>query len=236
MSRGRLPHNFSGGKKAMLHDVRRIPDTVRVWLLGDFRVSVGTRTIEESAWQLRKAAAIVKLLALSPGHRLYREQLMDLLWPDLGTQAAANNLRRTLHAARRALHSDSATADHCLRFQGEQIALCPGDLLWVDVEAFEDAAVAARNVREPASYLGAVDLYAGDLLPEDRYAEWVEGRFYHHEDVKDGPFSSAFWLDAYALDVTGIHYDYTPGIAASPVFEIDGREALEDVLDALLTD
>src|SRR5215203_1395788 len=90
------------------HHVRRVPDATRVWLLGGFRVSVGARTIEESAWRLRKAAAIVKLLALSPGHRLQREQIMDILWPHLGRQAAANNLRRTLHAARKALGSDSA--------------------------------------------------------------------------------------------------------------------------------
>jgi DNA-binding SARP family transcriptional activator len=85
------------------HHVRAMPDTMRVWLLGGFRVSVGTSTIAEGAWGLRKAAAIVKLLALSPRHRLHREQVMDYLWPHLGKQAAANNLRRTLHAARRTL-------------------------------------------------------------------------------------------------------------------------------------
>ena len=64
-------------------DVRRMPEPVRVWLLGGFRVSVGTRIIEDSRWRLRKAAALVKLLVLTPGHRLYREQVMDLLWPTL---------------------------------------------------------------------------------------------------------------------------------------------------------
>ena len=45
----------------------------------------------------------MKLLALSPGHRLHREQIMDLLWPELGTRAASNNLRQVLYAARRIL-------------------------------------------------------------------------------------------------------------------------------------
>ncbi len=58
-------------------------EAVRVWLLGGFRVSVGHRTISGKEWRLRKAAALVKLLALSPGHRLHREQIMDLLWSDL---------------------------------------------------------------------------------------------------------------------------------------------------------
>ena len=74
---------------------------VRVWLLGAFRVSVGSTTITQDAWRLRKAAALVKLLALAPGHRLHREQAMDVLWPDSRRRAASNNLRKTLHAARR---------------------------------------------------------------------------------------------------------------------------------------
>ena len=77
--------------------------TVRVWLLGGFRVSVGSRTITQDAWRLRKAATLVKLLALAPGHRMHREQAMDLLWPDSGRKAASNSLRSTLHTARKVL-------------------------------------------------------------------------------------------------------------------------------------
>ena len=58
------------------YDARRMPDTLRVWTLGGFQISVGTRTIAENAWGLRKAAAKVKLLALSPGHRLHRERVI----------------------------------------------------------------------------------------------------------------------------------------------------------------
>src|ERR671913_983462 len=80
------------------------PETVRIELLGRFRVSVGVRrTIEEDEWKLRKAASLVKLLALEPGHRLHREQAMDLLWPELDAKAASNNLRHILHVARRTL-------------------------------------------------------------------------------------------------------------------------------------
>src|SRR5919106_111593 len=84
------------------------PETLRLWLLGGFRVSVGTHTVEEGAWRLRKASALVKLLALAPSHHLHREQAMALLWPDHGRRAAANNLSQALHAARRALGPDDA--------------------------------------------------------------------------------------------------------------------------------
>ena len=147
---------------------------MRVWMLGGFALWIGTRTIEESAWRLRKAANLVKLLALSPGHRLHREQIMDLLWPDLGRRAGSNNLRVVIHAARRTLDLDPNAASDYLSLQGEQLALCPGEQLWVDVEAFEEAAATARRSRELAAYRTALDLYAGDLLPEDRYEEWAE--------------------------------------------------------------
>ena len=147
---------------------------VRVWLLGGFRVRVGSRTIPQDAWRLRKAAALVKLLALSSGHRLHREQVMDVLWPDSGRRVASNNLRKTLHAARRNL--DSTAGSGYLASEDESLVLCPGGDLWVDVDAFEEATAAARRSREPAAYRAAIDLYAGQLLPEDRYEEWAEPR------------------------------------------------------------
>lgn len=52
--------------------------------------------------------------------------------------------------------------------------LCTEGSLWVDVEAFEEAARTARRSHEPAAYEAALDLYAGDLLPTDRYEEWAE--------------------------------------------------------------
>jgi predicted ATPase/DNA-binding CsgD family transcriptional regulator len=150
------------------------PEVVRIRLLGGFWVSVGGRSIGEDEWRLRKAANLIKLLALEPGHRMHREQLMDLLWPQLDAKAATNNLHRTLHFARRSLESDPASRH--LRLQGDLLALCPDAPLWVDVESFEGVARAARRARDPAAYRAAIELYAGDLLPEDRYEEWAQER------------------------------------------------------------
>jgi predicted ATPase/DNA-binding SARP family transcriptional activator/DNA-binding CsgD family transcriptional regulator len=147
---------------------------MRIRMLGGFRVSVEGRTIRQNAWRLRKAASLVKLLALTPTHRLHREQVMDLLWPDLGKQAASNNLRRTLHSARRAL--DPSAGYRYLASQDEQLVLCARSEPWVDVEAFEEATATAHRERESAAYRAAIELYVGDLLPEDRYEGWAEER------------------------------------------------------------
>ena len=147
------------------------PEAVRVRLLGGFRVSVGFRSLEGDAWSLRKAASLVKLLALAPQHRLPRERAMELLWPDSGGRDVSNNLRGTLHAARKALGERGS--DHLVSEDGT-LLLCPRGELWVDTEVFEEAASAARRSRNPAAYRMAIDLYAGELLPGDRFEDWVE--------------------------------------------------------------
>ncbi|MDQ3862995.1 MAG: transcriptional regulator, partial [Actinomycetota bacterium] len=123
---------------------------------------------------MRKAASLVKLLALAAGHHLHREQAMETLWPELGRQAASNNLRQGLHAARRALDPDSLVGPRYLASEDESIVLCPEGQLWVDSEAFEEAARNAHHSREPAAYEFALNLYAGELMPGDRYEEWAE--------------------------------------------------------------
>lgn len=144
-------------------------------LLGGFGVSVGPRDVANEAWRLRKAASVLKLLALSPSHSLHREQVVEALWPDLGTRSASNSLRQALHAARVALHPEPETASRLLASSEEGIVLCPKEELWVDTEAFEEAARGARRTWEPSAYEAALDLYDGELLPEDRYEEWAEG-------------------------------------------------------------
>lgn len=79
---------------------------LRVALLGGFQVRVDGCDLPAVGWKRRKAAAIVKLLGLAPGHRLHREQVMELLWPEHDPEQAANSLYQALHAARRTLDRD----------------------------------------------------------------------------------------------------------------------------------
>ena len=154
----------------------RGPEAVRIRMLGGFTVSVGPRTIRQDEWRSKKAATLVKLLALASGYRIHRERAMDLLWPDSGKKAASNNLRQVVYGARRVLDSGLGLRESYLGLKDETLVLCPDGQLWVDVDAFEEAAATARRSRDPAAYRAAIDLYAGELLPEDRYEEWAEGR------------------------------------------------------------
>jgi predicted ATPase/DNA-binding SARP family transcriptional activator len=183
-SKGRAPEVKDGiepiaGSKSMTRPgptASEIPQTVRIRLLGGFSVSVGSRIIRQDEWRSKKAAALVKLLALAPSYRMHSEQAMDLLWPDSATRAASNNLRQVVYGARKVLDPASGSRESYLSFRDEQLVLCPEGRLWLDVNAFEEAATSARRAHDPYVYGAALDLYAGELLPEDRYEGWAEGR------------------------------------------------------------
>lgn len=81
---------------------------LRIRLLGGFGVQAGPREIAHEQWRLRKAKSFAKLLAPAPGHRLHREQVPDLLWPEVDPVAWDNQVRKALHEARRTLDPDPA--------------------------------------------------------------------------------------------------------------------------------
>jgi predicted ATPase/DNA-binding SARP family transcriptional activator len=148
-------------------------DLVRIQLLGGFSIVFGNEPIPFERFRLRKARNLVKLLALSGNHRLHREQLMELLWPDGDPHSASNNLHQALFAARRALVLTGADPGLYLVYENENLCLSSGNPVWVDVDQFEMAAIEARATQEVKAFCSAIDLYSGDLLPDDRYAEWT---------------------------------------------------------------
>jgi predicted ATPase/DNA-binding SARP family transcriptional activator/DNA-binding CsgD family transcriptional regulator len=160
----------------------RTREAIRLWLLGGFRLSIGARAIAAERWRLVKAANLIKLLALAPRHRLHREQVMYILWPDLDAKRASNNLHRTLHFARGVLESGGADiGSSYLPLRNGVLELCSDSPIWIDVEAFENAAAGARMSGEPAAFRAAISLYAGELLPEDLYEEWA---YVRREDLR----------------------------------------------------
>ena len=141
--------------------------TCAVRLLGGFQVEVDGRPIQAQAWRHRRGADLVKLLALAPEHRLHREELMERLWPELGGEAAAANLRKAVHYARRALGRQDS-----IESIGELVALWPAGDLRVDAESAETQA--RKALAGSVGLEAAADLFSGDLLPADRYADWTE--------------------------------------------------------------
>ena len=148
--------------------------SVRIRLLGGFDVEVDGRLVPALAWRLRKASELVKVLAITPGHRLHREQAMEQLWPDRPADAALNNLHQALHVARTALNVTDEGGQRILVLREGVLSLCPNGGLWVDAETFASAVREATGASGLAEHLAARELYRGELLPDDRYADWAE--------------------------------------------------------------
>ena len=91
---------------------------------------------------------------------------MDALWRDRPPPAAANNLHQAVYVARRALDQSAIVVrEELLHLVAE-----------VDVDRLEQAAADARRAGTPDAYRAALSLYAGELLPENRYDDWADSR------------------------------------------------------------
>jgi DNA-binding SARP family transcriptional activator len=167
----------------------------RVYMLGGFRVGIGPAIVPDRSWRRRKAAAVIKQLALAPGHRLHREQIMDALWPELDPRAAGANLRKVVHHARAALDGACPGAGDMIVTAGDSLALAAG--VEVDVDQFRSTLAGARRAGDIDAYRRALDLYQGELLPEDLYEEWaVAARRELHIDFLAGLTELAALLEA----------------------------------------
>ena len=153
------------------------PGKVELRLLGVIRFFIDGKPVEERQWTRRKAKALVKILALAPQHQLHREELIELLWPEQEPELAANNLNKIIHAARRALEPElKSGTDSRYIFTQDQQVLLRAPSLWVDVEEFESRATLALKSKAISDYERALELYTGELLPEDRFEDWAVAR------------------------------------------------------------
>ncbi len=141
---------------------------VEIRLLGPFQVLLDGQPVPDDLWTRRDAASLVKVLALRRGSQLHREQVMDLLWPDLGVDEAAPRLHKAAHFARKAIGRADAVV-----LRGEMVSLLPGPPVTVDVDDFEKSAHEALADGSVAESAAVLDRYPGEPLPADLYAGWA---------------------------------------------------------------
>ena len=142
---------------------------VDITMLGGFAIRLDGAEVNPAEWRRKQAAAIVKVLALTPRRTMHRELLIDQLWPELTVEDAAPRLHKAAHYARRALGQPGS-----LVLASESVALLPQDQVRVDALEFERIAEAARASQDAALAGRAADSYTGDLLPDDPYDEWAQ--------------------------------------------------------------
>ena len=171
---------------------------IHITLLGRFAVTVDQVPVAESNWTRRHAAALVKVLALAPGRRLHREQIIDLVWPDDTIDAAAPKLHKAAHFARRAIDVPNSVV-----LRGESVVALSRRRHDGRRRPVRGARRAERwPMRMPRLPAGRSTLYGGELLPQDRYEPWAEERreqlrLHHLELLRlDGRWETVVELDA----------------------------------------
>ena len=175
--------------------------TVEIQLLGRFSVAVDGVSISGDAWRSRRAADVVKLLALAPANRMHRTEVMEALWPESDPEASGTNLRKALHFARLATGDERSIVN-----ERGVLVLWPDARVETDVERFEAAAQRVLEGSDETASRSAADLYGGDLLPDDRYESWAfEPRGRLHRRYLDVLRAGALWDRLAEEDPTDEH-------------------------------
>ena len=151
--------------------------SLSVRLLGGFRAERSQGAVPDFAWQRRGAKQLTKLLAISPGHALHREQIVETLWPRVGVDSARNSLAKSLYAARQALEPERPPRRGSLYLQirDDMIAL-NADHVLIDADNFQRLAQSALRQAIVSAYDAALAVYTGVLLPGDLYEDWPTQR------------------------------------------------------------
>jgi len=161
--------------------------SVRIEVLGGFRVSVDGEAVPSSAWGSRQARSVCKRLAVAVGRPVARDELADQLWPDElddGKRGARlsvvlSNIRRVLGgglvADRDAVRLDLDAVDLDLAVLDEAVRRGDDDAVVaahvgpvLPDEPYEDWAVAARH-RYGTAVAGARGRLAGDAAARGRW-------------------------------------------------------------------
>ncbi len=149
--------------------------------LGGFTLRVGTRVVDLGEVKPR-ARALLRFLALHAGTWVHREVITEALWPDGDRESPAKSLQVCLSTLRRLLEPDPERASSSFVRDGDayRLDLPPGSS--IDLLELQGAIALARQARAAGDSAAAraalrttLELYQGELLPEDGPASWVVG-------------------------------------------------------------
>jgi DNA-binding SARP family transcriptional activator len=165
-----------------LHDRARsrLPERLLIRTLGETRVQLSGRDLGGD-WLQRRPGELLKYLICSRSRLATWEQVCEALWPESAAPWNSASVRFQIHELRKRLEPA-----HTPHEPSQFVITRPGGYtldrqrVWTDVEEFEERAHAglaafAQGEKESAipPLEHALQLYQGDFLSEDPYAEWA---------------------------------------------------------------
>jgi DNA-binding SARP family transcriptional activator len=147
---------------------------------GGFSIAIKGRPVDLTTIKPR-ARAVLRLLAVHAGNPVHREVLQSAFWPDADMETGARNLHVAVSSLRSWLEPGVGRGGSSLLIrEGDAYRLALQSDAEVDLVQFSRAVGAARVSRlrgetdaAIAQFRVALELYSGEVLPEDGPAEWA---------------------------------------------------------------
>ncbi len=153
---------------------------LRVQTLGEFRVWRGRQEIAPPDWRREKARRLFQVLLTYRRRMLDRDQILEMLWPDLDPETARRDFKVALSTLCKVLEPNrpEGVPSAYIARDGSRYGLRPGADLRLDVEELEALIAEGDRLleRDPEGalerYRRALALYGGDYLEECLYEDW----------------------------------------------------------------
>lgn len=156
---------------------------LRVQLLGPFRLWRGREEVPAAEWTRQKARQLFHLMLTCRDTLLEREQMTEMLWPELDPESALRDFKIAYSTLCRVLEPErrrNAPSAFVMR-DDSRYGLRPEADIWLDTAEFDrllaqgEPLIANEEGREAGidHYRQALALYQGDYLQEYPYAEWA---------------------------------------------------------------
>lgn len=159
--------------------------SLRIHLFGYFEMIIDGRVLSAQDWQSQQTQTIGKILIANRGKVVTSEQLIEILWPDDPFETARRRLHVRISQLRSLLQDKKSLVQ---TVHGGYISQ-PDETCWLDVDQFQFYLEEGATLQEQSRQIEAVkvfeqarELYRGDLLAEDLYAEWT---FHQRESLRE---------------------------------------------------
>jgi len=157
-----------------------------IYLLGPFEIFRDGQPLSNSDWHSQQTRTICKILLARRGEVITSDQIIEILWPAEDPVSARRRLHVRISQLRRVLGTGKAslqTVDGGYLFQ-------PNETCWVDVDEFQTRISDGSRFQEEGqqreairAYEQARQLYRGDFLAEDLYADWAYVAREHYREL-----------------------------------------------------
>jgi len=152
--------------------------TLRIETLGEFRVWLGEKPVEDRDWQRGKAKELFQLLLTKRRQLLAKEEIAATLWKDSDEKSASRDFKVALNALHSALEPGRKARANPFFVQrhGTAYGLNLASGFELDAVQFEQHVKIGLEEKDAEaaklSLLKGLQVYKGDYLPDRRYEDW----------------------------------------------------------------